>query len=207
MIKRVIFDIDNTLIPWEKEYDKEINKALDSLKIQYKNQDLEQISQAFQEYENQYYTFINNYTEKKYPMEFIYNILDRWANCVPKEIDFKTIETLKYLKSKYELVILTDWYAEQQKKRLEKLDILKYFLNVYSAENTKRKPFKEAFMQAIGENKPEECIMVGDNLKRDIEGALDAGLKAIYYNPNNKKFTGNCISISKIEELMIKKIL
>ena len=24
MIKRVIFDIDNTLIPWESEYDKEI---------------------------------------------------------------------------------------------------------------------------------------------------------------------------------------
>ena len=26
MIKRVIFDIDNTLIPWESEYDKEIEK-------------------------------------------------------------------------------------------------------------------------------------------------------------------------------------
>ena len=24
MIKRVIFDIDNTLIPWESEYDKEM---------------------------------------------------------------------------------------------------------------------------------------------------------------------------------------
>ena len=28
MIKRVIFDIDNTLIPWKKEYYSEIKKVL-----------------------------------------------------------------------------------------------------------------------------------------------------------------------------------
>ena len=35
MIKRVIFDIDNTLIDWKEEYNQEINKVLDELKIQY----------------------------------------------------------------------------------------------------------------------------------------------------------------------------
>ena len=40
MIKRVIFDIDNTLIPWESEYDKEIEKTLDELNIQYTEQEL-----------------------------------------------------------------------------------------------------------------------------------------------------------------------
>ena len=38
MIKRVIFDIDNTLIPWKSEYDKEIEKVLDELNIQYTEQ-------------------------------------------------------------------------------------------------------------------------------------------------------------------------
>ena len=74
---------------------------------------------------------------------------------------------------------------------MKKTNILKYFQDVYVAENTKRKPFKEAFMQAIGKNKPEECIMIGDSFERDIEGALKAGLQAIYYNPKedetNKK--------------------
>ena len=31
---------------------------------------------------------------------------------------------------------------------------------------------------------PEECIMIGDSLERDINGAINAGLRAVYYNPN-----------------------
>lgn len=209
MIKRVIFDIDDTLIPWEKEYDKEINKALDELKITYIDKEITQISKALSEYENVYYTFnkekmaeyINEYTKKEYPKEFIYNIIKKWENCVQEEIDQEIIETLEYLKPKYEIVSLTDWYADSQKARLRKLGIDKYFETIYSAENTKRKPFREAFMQAIGTNKPEECIMVGDNLERDVKGALEAGLQAVYYTKNKieeKEF----YTISKIEELI-----
>ena len=68
----------------------------------------------------------------------------------------------------------------------------------------KRKPFKEAFLQAIGDNKPEECIMIGDNFERDIKGALNAGLKAIYYNPKNnvaKNENREYYTILKLDEL------
>ena len=209
MIKRVIFDIDDTLIPWEKEYDKEINKALDELKITYTDEEVKQILKALSEYENVYYTFnkekmaeyINGYTKKEYPKELIYNIIKKWEDCVQKEIDQEIIETLEYLKSKYEIVSLTDWYADSQEKRLKKLGIDKYFKTIYSAENTKRKPFKEAFLQAIGENKPEECIMIGDNLERDIKGALNAGLQAVYY-AKNKMEEKEYYTISKIDELI-----
>lgn len=210
MIKRVILDIDNTLIPWEDKYYKEISKVLDKLNIEYTDKDYNEILEALSEYENKYYTFdkkmmldyINKYTNKKYPIEFMYNIIDKWANCVPEKLEDGVIDTLEYLKTKYELVILTDWYADQQKTRLEKLNILNYFSNIYSAEKTKRKPFKEAFMQAIGDNKPEECIMIGDNLERDIKGALKAGLNAVYYNPNHKEFNIKCTDISSIKELI-----
>ena len=212
MIKRVILDIDNTLIPWKEEYYNEINNVLDELKIEHTEQEYIEIKKAFSEYENKYYIFdrkimmeyINNYTKKNYPEEFIYKVTEKWANCVPDKIEKETIETLEYLKSKYELVILTDWYGDQQSKRLEKLGILKYFQTVYSAEKTKRKPFKEAFMQAIGNNKPEECIMIGDSFERDIQGALNAGLKAVWYNPNNKtEITENTeyYTISKLEDV------
>lgn len=209
MIKRVIFDIDNTLIPWKEEYYKEINDVLDELNIKHTEKDYNEILEALSAYENVYYTFdrklmieyINKFTKKNYPEEFIYKVTERWANCVPDKIEKEIIETLEYLNSKYELVILTDWYGDQQSKRLEKLDILKYFQNIYSAEKTKRKPFKEAFIQAIGNNKPEECIMIGDNLERDVKGALNAGLKAIWYNPNNKLQNTEYQIITKIEEL------
>ena len=41
------------------------------------------------------------------------------------------------------MVILTDWYGDQQEKRLEKLGILKYFSVLYSAEKTKSIPSKD----------------------------------------------------------------
>ena len=209
MIKRVIFDIDNTLIPWKEEYYSEIKKVLKELNIDYTEKDYEKILEAFREYENVYYTFdkklmlkyINDYTNKKYPEEFIYNVIEKWANCVPEKIDKNIIKLLEYLKSKYELVILTDWYKDQQIKRLEKVKILKYFSDIYSAENTRRKPFKEAFIQAIGDNKPSECVMIGDNFERDIKGALNAGLQAIYYALNEIKEKKEYYTISKLEDI------
>ena len=193
MIKRVIFDIDNTLMPWKAEYFSEIYTVLNELNIECTEEDFLKIQKAFSEYENNYYTFntklmidfINKYTEKNYPEEFIEMLINRWSKCAPEKLPESTINVLEYTKSKYEVVVLTDWYKDQQVKRLEKAKILKYFQEVYGAENTKRKPFKEAFLQAIGENKPEECIVIGDDFQRDIEGALKAGLQAIYYNPNN----------------------
>ena len=193
MIKRVIFDIDNTLMPWKAEYFSEIYTVLKELNIECTEEDFLKIQKAFSEYENNYYTFstklmidfINEYTEKNYPEEFIEMLINRWSKCAPDKLSDTTIKVLEYAKSKYEVVALTDWYKDQQVKRLKKAKILKYFQEVYGAENTKRKPFKEAFMQAIGENKPEECIVIGDDFQRDIEGSLKAGLQAIYYNPNN----------------------
>lgn len=193
MIKRVIFDMDNTLMPWKKEYDNEIGIVLKELGIEYTEEENKKIRKALIEYENNYYTFntklmidfINKYTKKNYPEELIEKLMNKWSKCAPEKLPESTIKVLEYTKSKYEVVVLTDWYKEQQVKRLEKAKILKYFQEVYAAENTKRKPFKEASMQAIGENKPEECIVIGDDFQRDIEGALKAGLQAIYYNPNN----------------------
>lgn len=207
MIKRVIFDIDNTLIPWKNEYHNEIYNVLKQLKIECTENDFNKIKQAMSKYENVYYSFnqknminyINEYTNKTYPDEFIYAIIDKWTECVPEQLPETTIKTLEYLKNKYELVILTDWYKEPQIKRLKKVGILKYFKEIYCAENTKRKPFKEAFMQAVETNEPEECIMIGDWFERDIEGALKAGLQAIYYNPKDTKKNGD-ISYYKYED-------
>ena len=195
MIKRIIFDIDNTLIPWKEEYNQEINKALEEFKIPYTEDDAKNISKAFFEYENVYFTFeknqmakyINNYTYKNYPKELIERIIQRWEACVPERIDSEIIQLLEYLKQNYEMVILTDWFVSSQSQRLQKTNILQYFQKVYGAEKTKRKPFPEAFLQAIGENRPEECVIIGDDFKRDIQGAINVGTQAFWYCPKLKQ--------------------
>ena len=210
MIKRIIFDIDNTLIPWEEEYNEQIKEVLKELHIQYTIEEYNKIIEAFNKYEDEYYIFdeglmleyINKYTNNEYPKIFLTKILKKWENCVENKINPQIANTLEYLKSKYELVVLTDWYEQQQKQRLQNAGILKYFENIYSSEKTKRKPFKEAFIQAIGTNKPQECVMIGDNLERDIKGALNAGLNAIWFNPNFQNDQNNkYLIVTQIEKL------
>ena len=110
MIKRVIFDMDNTLMPWKEEYNDEISKVLKNLNVKYTEKDCKEIRKALKEYENEYYLFdrklmmeyINKSTKKQYPEEFIYKLTESWANCVPDKIDENIIKLLEYLKTKYE---------------------------------------------------------------------------------------------------------
>ena len=209
MIKRIIFDEDGTLIKWDKKYDLKVNEALKELNIKYTKKEANSLLEAFNNYENENLifniekmsNFINKYTNKKYPKEIVTKVLEKWGTCVPKKIDSKVINTLEYLNTKYELVILTDWFKKPQLNRLKLLKIDKYFTKIYTAEHTKRKPYKEAFQQAIENLKPEECVMVGDSLERDIIGAIKLKIKPIWINEKEEKINFECIQIRKIEEL------
>ena len=102
------------------------------------------------------------------------------------EYDPKMVELFEYLSSKYEIVLLTNWFLETQEKRLEKLGILKYFNETYGAENSKLKPNSDSYMQAIGSRKEYECMMIGDNIKIDLENARNLGLDTILVDLKNK---------------------
>ena len=102
---------------------------------------------------------------------------------MPKEV----IETLEYLSQKYELVTLSNWFEKEQEERLEKVGIRKFFKSCYACENIKMKPNKESYLTAAGDKKIKECIMIGDSIKKDVEGAISCGMQAIYYNPGKKQ--------------------
>lgn len=213
MIKRIIFDVDDTLIDWKDEYDKVIDNVVENLNIQCSNETIEKIREGFNNYDFENYTFskekmseyINKYVGMNLPKDLIYDVIDGWGKCAPSNLDKELGSLLDYLSNKYELVCLTDWFEEPQINRLKIAGIYKYFKSIYGSENTKRKPFKEAFERAIGEFLPEECVMVGDNLERDIKGAIENGLQAIWYNRKGKATDLNCRIIKNLNEL--KEIL
>jgi HAD hydrolase, family IA, variant 1 len=105
---------------------------------------------------------------------------------VPKEYPKEDFETLAYLSKKYELVILTNWFIECQIKRLENIGICKFFTEFYGAEKY-AKPYKESFEQAAGKFQMDEIAMVGDSLKMDIKGAIDAGIKNVVWRDIKNK--------------------
>ena len=57
MIKRIIFDIDNTLIDWKDEYNNVVGDVLKKLDIQCSNNTVKMIKECFNTYELENYTF------------------------------------------------------------------------------------------------------------------------------------------------------
>lgn len=194
MLKRIIFDVDNTLIQWKDEYYKKINKPFEELKISYIKEDLLNVVKAIDNYEKKY-EYFNIYSlqemfchtlNKKLPENFTNIVLKYFKTCVPDKLPQKEIDTLTYLQQKYDLVVLTNWFKDVQIERLKKVGIYDCFKEIYATEKIKMKPNPESFQTAMGEQKPEECVMVGDNLKQDIQGALNCGIPAIYITLDKK---------------------
>lgn len=210
MIKRVIFDIDNTLIPWKDEYYEGIGKGVfKKLGINYTRQDVQDIINGINSYEQKekyfdkekFSNILKQSSKLQLPDNFLETLLDYFSICVPTRIPNETIDTLEYLKEKYELVTLTNWFEKEQIERLEKVGLKQYFKKIYACEKFKIKPYKESYITAAGNNKMEECIMIGDSIKNDVEGAIACNMNAIYYNPSGKQT--NYKSIQSFSELKI----
>ena len=208
MIKRVIFDLDDTLIPWDNSYFKDFMPVMIEYGVIDSKEDILKFVKAINDYEK----FNNRYDDKifieymdemlnKNISEEFYNKLNAYfQTCVPKEIDKNILDVLEYLKDKYELVILTNFFEELQIIRLENYGIKNYFIDIIGG-NKYIKPHKQSYLTACGEHNPSECVMIGDNYINDVEGAIKNGLQAIYLNLKNDKVDKDIISISNLIEL------
>lgn len=209
MIKRLIFDLDNTLIMWKDEYWDTIKDTLNEFNIDYNDILYNNIIKAMDTYGNEYEYFsrqnmlehINKLTNYSFDINFLNAVLKKFENCISQP-DMNVTSTLEYLNKKYELVILTNWFLDVQEHRLENFGIKHFFSKIFACETFKIKPNKESFITAMENRSPDECVMIGDNFKIDIQGALDVGIKAIYINPNiAKDKKENYIIINKLNEL------
>ena len=173
MIKRIIFDLDNTLIMWKNDYLKAIKDTILEYNIK---EDYEYLSSIIDLYDDKFdhydkellVDFVNSKIDNKIDIKFLNTFLDKFGYM--SEVDNKVIELLEYLSKKYELVVLTNWFTNPQKERLRNAHMLKYFQEVYGGE-IYMKPSIDAYINACGNHKPKECIMIGDDYKKDIEGA------------------------------------
>ncbi len=99
------------------------------------------------------------------------------------------INLLEELKGRFNLAILSNGDGNQQRRKIEYTGLKKYFQEIIiSGEVNVSKPNRKIFEIACEKTKsnPKECIMVGDKYDTDIEGALNAGLKAIWIDRKNE---------------------
>ncbi len=98
-------------------------------------------------------------------------------------------EVVPRLSASYKMHIITNGFEEIQNIKLESAGLLKYFDVMVTSESAgAQKPDIAIFKYALEriQAKPEECIMIGDNLIADIGGAKNAGMDQVYYNPQKR---------------------
>ncbi|KAF2519842.1 noncanonical pyrimidine nucleotidase, YjjG family [Flavobacterium salilacus subsp. salilacus] len=117
------------------------------------------------------------------------------------------VEVLEYLKPKYSLHIITNGFHEVQNGKLKNSNIHHYFETVTNSELAGcKKPNPAIYEYALRAAKAEKhtSIMIGDCIEADVQGALDYGLDAIYFNEFNKQ---THTSIKQINHLLDLKNL
>ena len=95
-------------------------------------------------------------------------------------------EVLESLHQKYALYLVTNGTARVQKGRLKSAGIEKYFQRIFISEEIGYdKPSKEYFDKCFAEIpafRREEAVIVGDSLSSDIQGGKNAGIRTIWYH-------------------------
>lgn len=194
MIKKVIFDLDNTLMMFDKKYIESYSWALEKSGYSSAYEDSYGIFESIGRYEQVgtiydkglLLDFINKDLNQNYSISVIDGIIEaigsKWTNSVSKEL----IDLLDYLSSKYELYVLTNFFTECQEQRLKNVGIHSYFKEIVGADKVPMKPSPEAFLYFVHDNKANECVMIGDSIDYDIKGALNVGMQAILFDYKNE---------------------
>ena len=203
MIKRIIFDIDNTLIDFP-DYKEGYQQVLDKYHINKKAIDLYNAIGVYEEcgkYDKYTKEDLLKVINQELNTNLDNNFLDDYFNMYNKlitPVSDSVKETLEYLSKNYELVTLSNWFAFSQISRLKVADIDKYFSNIYGTDIVPMKPGKESFMSVIADNKLEECLMIGDNVNMDIKVPYEMGMNVYYLSKGKASIYP---SIDKIEDL------
>lgn len=211
MIKKVIFDLDDTLIINTEESINDYQLVLKKHNMPDSHEDALNLYKCIGNYEliaKRYdkvtlLDFINKNYNSNLGVGFVEDIIDvvgKWSKPASKQL----IDTLEYLSSKYDIYLLSNWFIKSQVERLKIAGIYKYFKECIGAEEYV-KPSVESYQIFFKDCLPSECVMIGDSYKFDIEVPIKLGMKAILCNFKNRKIEYQCTIINNWHE--IKNIL
>ncbi len=121
------------------------------------------------------------------------------------------IELLDYLKDKYTLSIISNGFVEVQYIKLRRSGLLPYFTHIFLSEEVGYQKPDIRFFQTVLEKlsaQPSECLVIGDNLQTDIQGAQNATMCAIFYRHNSEVALNSEFTTQTVDDLIeIKAIL
>lgn len=115
---------------------------------------------------------------------------------------------LKYLSSKYTIVVATNGPSAATEQKLEKVGCLKYVTEILSADMFGYMKPKIEFFRAIENHYQdyllEDYLIVGDSLKSDVGFGMNAKIDSCWFNRKNESLDGvhtPTFTINKLGEL------
>lgn len=111
------------------------------------------------------------------------------------------LEELRRLRLKLGLISNS---TDELKKRLEYLDLAKYFDSItYSQEAGAEKPHPRIFRIALARAgcTPKEAVHVGDNYEADILGAAGCGITPILVDRDGRYPQADCLRVRNLREI------
>jgi len=97
------------------------------------------------------------------------------------------LPVLDYLRTKYPLFIITNGFEEIQGTKVSAAGLSSYFKCIVTSERAgSKKPSKAIFDYVLTRYgfRASEAVMIGDNLLTDIQGAINAQIDPVFYNPS-----------------------
>jgi putative hydrolase of the HAD superfamily len=193
-VKAVIFDMDNTLFDFVEAKIRACKAVCDHLGMDDERELLNYFLRRKHDFES--YENIADYLKDK----GIYN--DKlFEECckIYEEVKLATIKPypdVKYVleklkKAGLKLAVVTDALNGNATKRLKKAGLFEYFDVIVSADQSgKRKPEPDSIILALEKLgvKPEEAILVGDSIRRDIEAGKKLRMVTVYAAYGDRNF-------------------
>lgn len=204
--RHLFFDLDHTLWDFELNSQETLAELLEELPVSNKSLRLDEFFPRYRYHNDEMWRQYRNGEIDKATLRttrFLralseFGITDRrvaqWMeqeylarSPYKKNLFPEAIETLEYLKQKYDLHIITNGFEEVQHIKLRESTLGEHFDVIVTSEQAGvRKPHANIFRYALSKTgaTKAESLMIGDNLEADILGAKVAGWDQVFFNPH-----------------------
>ena len=217
MIKAVIFDFDGTLADRNKAIciayrqfllEHVVNTDINKIDLETMVQQLIGL--------DQYGASDKQYVFEKFNRMFGYHVDYRFFReggmhnlGKYEQLSDDTLDTLQYLKGKYDLAIITNGSTISQNMKIDNCQIREYFKAILISQQCGvAKPDSAIFNMALKQLNisAKQAIYVGDSYYNDIYGAYKANIKPIWINKQSGIFNSDgidCItSLSQLNNIL-----
>jgi len=223
--KHIFFDLDHTLWDFEKNCAETLLELYDRHSLHKHRFDAEQFVNAYQDinrvlWKDLHAGKLDKYYIRQWRFILTFKQLGLHEEDVPANLEEQFLqlcpaksnvvphahEVLEYLKGKYTLHVITNGFYDIQQIKLSAARLGGYFNEIINSESCGHmKPDRRIFEFSLNKAKakPEECIMIGDDLDADVIGARNAGIDQVFFNPKHEPHAERVsYEISSLRELL-----